>query len=138
MNDIKRPRSSPDKTDNKKQNIFESPQNTPLSLQLPVLIGNQKILERQVSVPMSNNSQENYEKNNSEIDWKFIFNLLGNDEYKKSIDKMKKEMESNDTYNVNFGGCTYIFQKKQKYDIEEFENIPTQNIIDMMDYDALK
>ena len=59
-----------------------------------------------------------------------ILKILSTPKNKESNKKSNDE----DSYKVDIGNCTYIFQKKQKYDTTKFQNIHTENIVDMMDY----
>ena len=77
---------------------------------------------------------DNSKLQNLKLSREDILKFLSSSEHNKNI--KKTESNHSDSNKVEIGECTYIFQKKQKYDMAEFQNIPTQNIVDMMDYEA--
>jgi hypothetical protein len=117
----------------KQSDLYVVPDNVPIS--------NVPITNEKTSPPSKLvNRTDSYElpMSNRKIDWESIFALLNNPEYIETINKMDKEIKTTDTnsYKVDIGDCIYIHQKEEKYDIKEFQNIPTENIEDMMDYEV--
>ena len=80
------------------------------------------------------NNKLTFEKNTQ-----ILLKYLSSPEYFK-INENYKNIESNtnntNSREVKIGNCTYIYTNKQEKNMNTPQNIPTQNMEDMMDYEA--